>query len=279
MSYALLDSGSQRKLERFGPYILSRPSSQALWRQALPGEAWAAADAIFEREELNSWLHPRRSLPREWEITLEGITFRIAPTDFGHVGLFPEQLPMWRWIEERIKEEKSPVRCLNLFAYSGGATLAAARAGAEVCHVDASKGMCDWAVDNAARSNLRGKPIRWICDDARKFVGREIKRGVNYDAVILDPPTFGRGAKGEVFKIEDDLPPLLDGCRQLLSARPRFVLLSCHTPGLTPIILHHLLSQMMAGHKGVVESGEMVLSGEKALPLPSGTYARWRRAT
>lgn len=277
-TYALLDSGHGRKLERFGQYVIARPCAQAVWNPSLPPAAWAKADATFTRETDTKWSSTGH-LPDSWTITVSGITFKISPTDFGHLGIFPEQKEFWQWIQETVKNATASgrsINVLNLFAYSGGSTLAAAKGGAKVCHLDASKGMVAWARENAALSHLENAPIRWIIDDVAKFLVREAKRGVRYDGIILDPPSFGRGSRGEIFKIEDDLQKILDDCLALLSDQPLFVLFSCHTPGFSPIVMHHLISQMMAKHPGTIDVGEMALRGDKTvLPLPSGVYARW----
>ncbi len=256
--YSLIDSGDGRKLERFGPHVLARPCAQAVWKR---GKKWKA-DATFVRDKGWSGV-----LPKEWVIEVEGIRFRLSSTDFGHLGIFPEQAPTWGWLQENVKEG---MRVLNLFAYSGGVTLAAAKAGAEVCHVDASKGMVAWARENARLNGLEKAPVRWIVDDAIKFLIREAKRGNKYDVVVLDPPSFGRGAKGEVFKIDEEIQGLLDLCRQL---EPKVVIFSCHTPGYTPVCLRNLLLQVFG--EGRVEEREMVLAGER--PVPSGTIARWEK--
>ena len=203
--YELIDAGGGRKFERFGPYTVVRPCAQALWR-ARDEAAWSRATASFDREAGNRW-HGRGALPKEWTIETAGIRFRIAGTDFGHLGIFPEQRAQWKWIRETVRSAAAarPVSVLNLFAYSGGSTLAAAQGGAEVCHLDAAKGMVQWARENAALNGLQDRPIRWIADDAHKFLRREARRGRRYDAVIFDPPTFGRGANGETYKIERDL--------------------------------------------------------------------------
>jgi len=273
--YTLCDSGQGRKLERFGPYLIIRPCAQAVWQNKLSQEEWDRADAIFTREGDKKWL--KKTTADYWTIQTAGITFKISPTDFGHLGIFPEQRDFWEWIPRIIQQaRRKEVNVLNLFAYSGGATLAAAKAGAKVCHLDASKGMAAWARENAALNGLEKAPIRWIVEDVNKFLLRELRRGTRYDAVILDPPTFGRGAQGEVFKIEEDLLPILKNCRQLLSSNPLFVLFSCHTPGFSPLVMQHLLSQTMEGCGGEVDAGEMILKGgPNVLPLPSGTYARW----
>lgn len=281
-TYTLIDSGQERKLERFGHYVISRPSAQAVWSPQLPLSVWQQANATFTREGANKWIVTGQ-LPDCWPLTVADLTFKISPTDFGHLGIFPEQRPFWTWITKIIKEAKTvrqtPINVLNLFAYSGGSTLAAAKGGAQVCHLDASKGIVNWARENAVLSQLQEAPIRWIVDDVNKFLAREVKRGIRYDAIILDPPSFGRGTKGEVFKIEDHLPLILKDCQALLSDRPLFVLFSCHSPGFSPLVMHHLMSQLMANRAGEIDVGEMVLEGEKALPLPSGVYARWQRGS
>jgi 23S rRNA (cytosine1962-C5)-methyltransferase len=283
VTYSLLDSGNQDKLERFGDYILVRPCAQAVWRPALPEHVWKAADAKFTREQGNRW-NTTRSFPASWDTALNGLTFKVVPTDFGHVGLFPEHASQWSWMEERIREAPQRSKVLNLFAYTGGATLAAARAGADVCHLDASRASVAWARENAARNSLQDRPIRWIIEDVVKFLHRELKRAVRYDGIILDPPSFGRGCQGEVFKIERDLQEILQLSRRLLSDRPLFVIFTSHTPGFSPLVMQHLLQQTLHGLNGVIEVGEMVLpihhqeKGSSILPVPSGTFARWRHA-
>lgn len=277
--YELLDSGGQRKLERFGRIVLVRPCSQAVWFPRLPPAAWEKADAAFDRLDGNQW-HNRGALPPAWQVSVDGMIFKLSGTDFGHLGIFPEQRAQWRWIRETVAAAKAArpesVSVLNLFAYSGGSTLAAALGGAEVCHLDASKGMVQWARENAALNHLGEHPIRWIVDDAHKFLGRELRRGRHYDGIVLDPPTFGRGQNGEMYKIERDLPETLRLCRQLLGPKPLFILLSAHTPGYSPVVMHHVLSQAVEGLGGGVTVGEMELTGaEGVLPTPSGVYARW----
>lgn len=275
--YELLDSGAFQKLERFGQVVLSRPCAQAVWRQSLPAHEWQRATATFFRDGGNQW-RGRDRLPETWEIEVDGTRFQLSSTDFGHLGIFPEQRDQWRRIRavcaDFRQREGRAARVLNLFAYSGGSTLAAAHGGAEVCHVDASKGMVDWARKNATINALEDKPVRWIVDDVSKFLEREQRRERQYDLVILDPPSYGRGSKGEIFKIENDLPPLLARISQLMSAHPLGVLLTCHTPELTPISLHHLLHQQFQG--GTLEHGEMQLRGaDSVLPVPSGSYCWW----
>ena len=278
-NYQLLDSGKGKKLEQFGPYILSRPCAQAVWDLQTNPERWSQADASFSREDDTKW-SKKGDLPENWTIEVANILFKLSITDFGHLGIFPEQKKFWNWIQMAIKTQtplrSEPIKVLNLFAYSGGSTLACAKAGAQVCHLDASKGMVAWARENALLNKLDAAPIRWIIDDVNKFLQRELKRGSRYDAIILDPPTFGRGSKGEIFKIENEIIPLLEKCKALLTEDPLFILFSCHTPGFTPIAMHHLLYQMMHDKKGKIDCGEMLLEGsERTFPIPSGTYARW----
>ena len=283
--YELLDSGDGRKLERFGQYVLARPCSQAMWRPCRSAAEWSKADASFDREDGNNW-HGRANLPKEWQIETAGIRFKLGGTDFGHLGIFPEQRAQWRWIRQCVGDSiavdgnRRP-SVLNLFAYSGGSTMAAALGGAEVCHLDASKGMVEWARENARLNGLAEHPIRWIVDDAHKFMKREIRRGRKYDAIILDPPTFGRGAGGEMYKIERDLKETLSLVRDLLSEKPLFVLFSSHTPGLSQIVAENILSQLFPSAR--LESGEMLLepaASQSASPVPrsfscpSGIYCR-----
>ncbi len=274
--YELIDSGDGRKFERFGAYTLVRPCSQAMWRPR-DAAAWRTATASFDREDGNRW-HGRNALPKEWTIETAGIRFKLGGTDFGHLGIFPEQREQWKWIRAtvsgRIKgingnRAAGQASVLNLFAYSGGSTIAAAQGGAEVCHLDAAKGMVQWARDNAALNGLQDHPIRWIADDAHKFLRREVRRGRRYDAVILDPPTFGRGANGELYKIERDLQETLGLARDVLSEDPLFVLFSSHTPGLSCRVAENIISQAFPACRSV-EAGEMLLGTE----CPSGVYCR-----
>ncbi len=261
--YQLLDSGDGHKWERFGEFILQRPCAQAIWKPMLK----VKSDTVFSREE--RWIYHKK-LPKSWNVVHGGVEFQINPTEFGHLGLFPEHADLWEGMRPLIQKRS---QILNLFAYSGGMTFAAAQEGAEVCHLDASKGMVDWAKMNAKLNRLENAPIRWIVDDAIKFLKREKNRKSFYDGIILDPPTFGRGSKGEVFKIERDLMPLLELCGELLNPKALFVILSCHTPGFTPMILRHLLGQTMP--KGEIEVGEMALHSPDTMAIPSGSFARW----
>ena len=268
--YELIDSGDGRKYERFGNVSLVRPCAQALWRPDNP-ENWRRATATFDREDGNRW-HNRSALPKDWTIETAGIRFRLSGTDFGHLGIFPEQRAQWRWIRDTLRAcGMAQPAVLNLFAYSGGSTVAAAQGGAAVCHLDAAKGMVQWARENAALNSLQSHPIRWIADDAHKFMEREVRRGRRYEAIIFDPPTFGRGANGETYKIERDLKTTLALVRELLSPTPIFVLFSSHTPGLSCLAAQNLLGQAFPSAQ--IETGEMLLEG-RARPCPSGIYAR-----
>lgn len=278
--YELIDSGGGRKYERFGPYRLVRPSAQAIWRPREDASRWDEADASFDRVRGNQW-RLKRPLPGEWVITVGGMRFRLSATDFGHLGIFPEQRELWGWVTAMVgkahTQRTRPVSALNLFAYSGGATMAAARAGAQVCHVDASRGMVKWARENASLNNLDHAPIQWIVEDVNKFLDREIRRGKHYDAIILDPPTFGHGRRSEIYKIDRELASTLEKCWSLMSDNPCFLLLSSHTPSLTPVALANFLRVVSRSFRGsCIEQGEMLLTGSPdVLPVPSGTYARW----
>jgi len=266
MTYSLIDSGFEQKFERFGDFALIRPCPQALWRPLHP-DRWKDADATFSREPEKIW-RMNRKLPPSWIVEIGDVRFKIALTDFGHLGVFPEHAFLWTAMRPLIRKN---MRILNLFAYSGGVSMAAAQEGAQVCHVDAAKGMIDWARENAALNQLEKAPIRWIVDDAIKFMKREIKRKSFYDGIILDPPTFGRGNKGEVFKIERDLLALLELCKELLSDRKRFLILSCHTPLISPLVLQNVVEQVLG--KGQLKTGEMTLTPSDGFSIPSGCYA------
>lgn len=274
--YTLLDSGNGRKLERFGEYILDRPCAQAVWEPEKTAE-WSQAVAQFSRKDGLQW-RGRDQLPEDWQATVNGVTMKLATTDFGHLGIFPETRSIWDWLREHCTKEtaqrQEPLTFLNLFAYSGGATLAAAQGGAHCCHVDASKGMVQWARENAALNQLEDHPVRWIVDDVNKFLQREERRGRRYDGILLDPPSFGRGKGGELYKIEQAMIETLERVNAVLSKQPAFVYLTSHTPGFTPIVLHNLLRQRLPA--GRIEHGEMLLTGQPdTAPVPSGTWARW----
>tara|TARA_B100000886_G_scaffold332915_1_gene286178 strand:+ start:109 stop:954 length:846 start_codon:yes stop_codon:yes gene_type:complete len=275
--YELLDSGHGRKLERFGKVTLDRPCAQAVWKPSQPA-LWKQADAFFTRKQGLEW-RGRDKVPDSWIAEVMGVRMKLSTTDFGHLGIFPETRAMWQWVRDIIKKEtaqrREPLKFLNLFAYSGGATLAAAQGGAHCCHVDASKGMVAWARENARLNGLEGRPIRWIVDDVNKFLAREIKRGRRYEAVLLDPPSFGRGKGGELYKIEHALLETLQLVQKVMSDQPCFLYLTSHTPGFTPIVLQNLIQQLLG--EGQVDCGEMLLNGkENTFDLPSGTWARWK---
>jgi len=280
-AYRLLDTGGRARLEEVGPFRLERPAPVAFWPRGLTAADWDQVAARYHRasDGGGQWeqLVP---LPESWVLEFGGLVWEIRPTGFGHLGLFPEQAEGWRWLADRLKsmgQERNP-SVLNLFAYTGGSTLVCARAGARVCHLDAAQGAVAWARRNAALSGLAQAPVRWVVDDVVKFVRREQRRGSRHNGLILDPPSFGRGAKGEVWKIEDDLPALLEGCRALLAPGPAFLLLSCHSPGFTPRVLLNLLRACWSGAGGQFDAGEMVVeAGPGGTDLPSGTYSRWWR--
>lgn len=280
LGYRLLDSGNQMKLEQIGPYTLIRPAPQAVWAPRQPDPEWKRVDGVYVRSSDGggAW-EWKRKVGREFDILFNHLSFRIKLTNFGHMGLFPEQADNWDWLRKVIRARMRRtndrnLHVLNLFAYTGGSSLAASQAGAHVVHVDAAKGVVDWARKNAELCALNDRPIRWLVDDGLKFVKREERRHNAYQGIILDPPSFGRGPQGEVFKIENDLLPLLDACRAILAEDALFVLYSCHTPGFTPLALENQIAAL-APTTGRLESGEMVVSEYEGRPLPSGAYARW----
>lgn len=269
--YALLDAGDGKRLEQVGPYRLVRQAACAWWRPRRPASEWSAADAHHVRENTGGghWVF-KRKLPDSWPVEHGGVRLIVRPTPFGHLGVFAEHVAQWSWMQERIRAANRPIRVLNLFAYTGGASIACAQAGAQVAHVDAAKGVVDWAARNAELNGVEG--ISWAVEDAAVFVGRERKRGRTYDGIVLDPPSFGRGKKGELWKIEEHLPALLPTLAELLSPTPLFVVLSSHTPGFTGLTLQNLLEDAFPA--GRVESGEMACPTEDGRPLPSGSFAR-----
>lgn len=279
--YVLLDSGNMQKLEQIGEYRLVRPSPQAIWRPRMKEEVWKQADAIYKRDSSGGgkWIWNKK-VDRDFTILYSQLSFQLKLTNFGHMGLFPEQADNWKWMRNVIRERmyhtnQANLHVLNLFAYTGGSTLAASQAGAHVTHLDAAKGVVDWARKNAKECHLDERPIRWLVDDALKFVLREERRGNRYHGIILDPPSFGRGPKGEVFKIEDDIMPLLEACRAILANDAVFMLYSCHTPGFTPLTLENQLSELLLRRNGTIASGEMTVVDTFGRHLPSGTYATW----
>ena len=274
--YRLLDCGGGERLERWGKYTLARPDPQAIWPRTEP-ELWKRADAVYHRSSTGGGRWEIRSLPESWTIGWREQTFNIKPMSFKHTGVFPEQAANWDFIAQQVRAAGRPVSVLNLFAYTGGATLAAAAAGASVCHVDAARGMVAWARENAKSSGLSDAPVRYIVDDCKKFVQREIKRGRRYDAVIMDPPSYGRGPTGEVWKFENDIAPFLELCAGVLSDKPLFVLINSYTTGLAPAVLSYLIgTEIVPSHGGTVRSEEIGLPvTESGLILPCGASGRW----
>jgi 23S rRNA (cytosine1962-C5)-methyltransferase len=275
--YQLLDSGHGRRLERFGRYTIDRPCTQALWAPRQGKTIWKKADAFFERinDREGKW-HYRNQVPESWTISVAQVTLKLSPTPFGHLGIFPEHLSTWAWLEERLsKLDVEEPRILNLFAYTGASTMVCAKNGAFVVHLDASRPVVGWAKENAMLSSIPKDRIAWVLDDVGKFLAREERRGKLYDGIILDPPTFGRGPKKEVFKIEEHLKNLFASCSRILSKGPnRFILSSCHTPGITPQILTNALGDHLP-LEGTFEWGEMMNQGEDTCPLPTGIFSRW----
>ena len=276
--YEVLDTSAGEKLERWGSYILVRPDPQVIWNTPKDDPLWRKYDARYARSSTGGgkW-QTFTKLPEHWCIKYRDLTFNIKPMGFKHTGLFPEQAVNWDWFSELIKNAKRPVRVLNLFAYTGGATAAALAAGAEVVHVDASKGMVTWAKENVISSGLGDKSVRYIVDDVVKFVQREFRRGRKYDAIIMDPPSYGRGPSGEVWKIENELYPLIEDCMKILSENPLFFLINSYTTGLSAQILINVLS-MTVGKKygGVTEADEIGLPmSANGLILPCGISGRW----
>lgn len=280
--YELLDSGNGLKLERYGKIVFSRPDPEALWNYKLPTQIWDNADAIFIRRGTRSEWNLQSSVPAKWDIDFGGYKFIIKPTSFKHVGLFPEQLANWDWMKNVIEKNKKnysePIQVLNLFGYTGGATLVCADAGAEVTHVDGSKTAVAWARENAELSNLADRPIRWIIDDCIMYLKREAKRGRKYDAILMDPPAFGHGPKDELWKIEENFLELIDLCKQVLSDKPLFVLINGYTAGYSPIAYENVLKDMMNDSKGSIEIGELTIAESSSdRLLPCGIFARWER--
>jgi len=278
--YALLDSGDGEKLEQYGNYRIVRPEGQAIWRRALPERDWTNVDAIFtgdtDEEGVGRWRFPKAALGETWPMSHDGTSYLGRFTSFRHVGVFPEQAPHWAHMEQLIREAKRPVKVLNLFGYTGLASLVAARAGAEVTHVDASKKAIGWARENQEVARLTDKPIRWICDDAMKFVEREARRGSHYDLILLDPPAYGRGPKGEVWQLFDNLPAMVELCRDILTPRPLAVVLTAYFIRASFFAIHALMRDSFAGLGGRVESGELVIR-EKAAgrALSTSLFSRW----
>ena len=274
--YELIDTGGGEKLERWGKYTLRRPDPQAIWPITGNEKSWKNVDAHYHRSSSGGgrWEY-KKQLPSKWTIKYGDLEFYIEPTGFKHTGLFPEQAVNWKWIEKKIRGAGKKVSVLNLFAYTGGATVAAAHAGAEVCHVDASKGMVTRAKENMALSKLGDRPVRFIVDDVVKFVAREKRRGRRYDAVIMDPPSYGRGPNGEVWKIEDEIFGLITQCMDVLTDEPLFFIINSYTTGLSDVVTRNMLVKCLPG--GKVESGVLALPQKDSdILLPCGTTSRWQ---
>ena len=277
--YEVIDTSSGEKLERWGKYILVRPDPQVIWTTPKQHPLWRKYDAKYSRSNTGGGKWSNLRLPEQWQVHYKELTFNVKPMNFKHTGVFPEQAANWDFIDDQIRRAGRPVSVLNLFAYTGGATLAAAAAGASVCHVDAAKGMVAWARENAAASGLSGAPIRWIIDDCAKFVEREIKRGRRYDAVIMDPPSYGRGPSGEIWKLEKDLFPFLKLVSGVLSDDPLFFIINSYTTGLAPSVLTCLLDSVVTPRfGGGTVSDELGLPvTDSGLVLPCGATGRWTR--
>lgn len=273
--YTVLDTGDGMKLESWGGYLLARPDPQVIWEKSRP-ELWKKAHAVYFRSETGGghWEY-KKDLPERWEIGYGGLRFYVRPTGFKHTGLFPEQSANWQFMMDTLSGGEE---VLNLFAYTGGATLAAAKAGARLTHVDAAKSMVAWAKENAELSGLRGAPIRYMVDDCMKFVLREQRRGKKYEGIIMDPPSYGRGSNGQVWRVEEDLFPLVKECAKLLSDKPKFFIINSYTTGLSAVVTQNMLQNCVAEKfGGSIEADSLVLPVQgQNIYLPCGTTARWR---
>ena len=277
--YELLDCGGGEKLERWGQQILVRPDPQAIWDTERRDRRWKSANARYARSSTGGGHWDKNKLPESWPIRYKDLTFQVKPMNFKHTGLFPEQAANWDFAMEQIQRAGRPVSVLNLFAYTGAATLACAAAGASVCHVDAARGMVSWARENAKSSGLEDAPIRWIVDDCAKFVEREIRRGRRYDAVIMDPPSYGRGPSGEIWKLEENLYPFVELVTGVLSDRPLFFLINSYTTGLAPSVLGYILDTLVSKqYGGKTHCDELGLPvTNTGLALPCGSTGRWTK--
>lgn len=280
--YKLLDSGEGEKLEQIGDIVVRRPDPEALWHKELLSHTWDEAMLSFDRVDSKTGVWKKNNgkvVPDEWKIEHGGLRFIIRPTSFKHVGIFPEQENNWQFIANTIAGEHEQMSVLNLFGYTGGATIAAAKAGAMVTHVDASKPVIEWAKENAALNGIGENAIRWIVDDALQFVKREVKRGKKYDAIVMDPPAFGRGPDGEVWKIEEQFIELFDACKELLSDSPVFFVISGYASGYSALAFGNCLKQVEEKYGGVTETLELVLmeTSSRSALLPAGVTARWRK--
>ncbi len=277
--YEVLDCTGGEKLERWGKYTLVRPDPQVIWQTPKEHKGWREYNARYARSNTGGGQWNTKKLPDKWEIGYKELRFQVKPMNFKHTGIFPEQAANWDWCMEKIRNAGRPINVLNLFAYTGGATIACAAAGASVCHVDAAKGMVAWAKENARVSGLQDKPVRWIIDDCAKFVEREIKRGRKYDAIIMDPPSYGRGPSGEIWKLEKDLYGFVQLCSGVLSDNPLFVVINSYTTGLAPSVVGYIsdsiFSRKYGGHTDSDELGLPVTAS--GLALPCGATGRWYR--
>ncbi len=276
--YEVLDTSGGEKLERWGKYLLVRPDPQVIWNTPHEHPGWKKKNGHYHRSSKGGGEWEFINLPDEWSISYKELTFHLKPFSFKHTGLFPEQAVNWDWFSDLIAHAGRPVKVLNLFAYTGGATVSAAKAGAQVTHVDASKGMVSWAKENAAASGLADAPIRWLVDDCTKFVEREIRRGNHYDGIIMDPPSYGRGPKGEIWKIEENIFPFVELTTKLLSDKPLFFLINSYTTGLQPAVLSYMLNltvKKQFGGKVAAEEIGLPVSGN-GLVLPCGASGRWQ---
>lgn len=277
--YQIIDCSEGEKLERWGNYILLRPDPQVLWNTPKKDPAWNKLNGHYHRSSKGGGEWEFMDLPEQWSIQYKELTFNLKPFAFKHTGLFPEQATNWDWFGNLIKNANREIKVLNLFAYTGGATLAAVKAGAKVTHVDASKGMVTWAKENAVSSGLGDAPIRWLVDDCVKFVERELRRGNRYDGIIMDPPSYGRGPKGEIWKLEEKIHPFIELTSELLSDNPLFYLVNSYTTGLAPAVLSYMIStEVVAKHGGKVEAQEIGLPVKTSgLVLPCGASGRWTK--
>ncbi len=279
--YEILDMANGEKLERWGNVTLVRPDPQIIWKQKSFPNKWKEINAVYNRSKTGggSWNY-KKQMPKAWQIKYKNLTFNIKPMGFKHTGLFPEQAVNWDWMINKIENEKKhkkEIKVLNLFAYTGGATVACLSAGASVCHVDSSKGMVSWAKENVISSKLADRKVRYIIDDVVKFVQREIRRGNKYDALIMDPPSYGRGAKGEVWQFENNIYDLVELCTQVLSDDPLFFLINSYTTGISAKVLENML-RLEIKKKGTLSSGEIGLPMKNSeIVLPCGIYARWEK--
>jgi len=275
--YQLIDSGDGEKLERFGEVLLVRPDPQVIWRRTLPSSVWQNADVMFYRTSKDQGVWKWNTKQKDsWIMHYKELTFRVRLTPFKHTGVFPEQTLQWDWMTNKITQCNRPISILNLFAYTGGASIAAAAAGAKVTHVDASRPAITWARENQKESNLEEKPIRWILDDVLKFVQREIKRGVTYDGIIMDPPAYGHGPTGEIWKFNDNFPQLMELCSKILSDEALFIIINAYAISSSALTIENVLRDYLKDRKGTIEAGELVIQEQNTQKLLStGIYGRW----